>query len=168
MVRPDEIILVAHMDIQDSHEFEACEPHSELGYTRRDQTLEGTQADTYTGELPLSMRIGASSVMMETSNTVLTMLTCICIAISCLFLRALFRQLRGSPSLFPYPPGPRPFPLLGNVFNMPTTQEWKTFSRWGQVYGEFGRQPWLYASDLTITLQAKLHLLTSLAIRFSS
>jgi hypothetical protein len=33
------------------------------------------------------------------------------------------------------PPGPRGLPLVGNVLDMPTSQEWKTFARWGEIYG---------------------------------
>ncbi|KAI0313067.1 cytochrome P450 [Amylostereum chailletii] len=50
---------------------------------------------------------------------------------------------RGAQTL---PPGPKPIPLMGNIFDMPTSCEWETFSRWGQIYGElvyvtiFGRR----------------------------
>ncbi|KAI0311565.1 cytochrome P450 [Amylostereum chailletii] len=44
------------------------------------------------------------------------------------------------------PPGPKPIPLMGNIFDMPTKCEWLTFSRWGDIYGDlvlvtiFGRR----------------------------
>lgn len=34
------------------------------------------------------------------------------------------------------PPGPRRLPFLGNLFDIPTEQEWLTFSKWGQRWGE--------------------------------
>lgn len=35
----------------------------------------------------------------------------------------------------PLPPGPPPKPLLGNLLDMPSEQEWKTFAQWGEKYG---------------------------------
>ena len=36
----------------------------------------------------------------------------------------------------PLPPGPRPLPILGNILDMPSKDEWLTLTRWGQQYGE--------------------------------
>lgn len=33
------------------------------------------------------------------------------------------------------PPGPKGVPLLGNVFDVPKTQEWKTYAQWSRQYG---------------------------------
>ncbi|KAF8879055.1 cytochrome P450 [Infundibulicybe gibba] len=33
------------------------------------------------------------------------------------------------------PPGPRGWPLIGNLFDMPRKQTWLTFSKWGNIYG---------------------------------
>jgi hypothetical protein len=35
----------------------------------------------------------------------------------------------------PLPPGPKRLPLIGNVFDMPTEQEWYTFANWATRYG---------------------------------
>ena len=35
----------------------------------------------------------------------------------------------------PLPPGPKRLPLLGNLFDMPSEQEWLTFARWGEKWG---------------------------------
>ncbi|KAJ7911356.1 cytochrome P450 [Mycena leptocephala] len=38
-------------------------------------------------------------------------------------------------SSLPLPPSPKGWPLIGNVFDMPTSHSWKTFARWGEIYG---------------------------------
>ena len=32
------------------------------------------------------------------------------------------------------PPGPKKYPLIGNLLSMPSTLGWETFSKWGQEY----------------------------------
>ncbi|KAJ3810352.1 cytochrome P450 [Lentinula lateritia] len=34
------------------------------------------------------------------------------------------------------PPGPRGFPLIGNLFDVPAEREWLTFAKWGETYGK--------------------------------
>ncbi|KAG1817986.1 cytochrome P450 [Suillus subaureus] len=36
----------------------------------------------------------------------------------------------------PYPPGPRGWPLIGNVLDMPRVNPWVAFTEWGQQYGD--------------------------------
>ncbi|KAG1879784.1 cytochrome P450 [Suillus subluteus] len=36
----------------------------------------------------------------------------------------------------PYPPGPRGWPLIGNVLDMPRVKPWLTFTEWGKKYGD--------------------------------
>jgi len=35
------------------------------------------------------------------------------------------------------PPGPRGYPIVGNLFDLPSTQVWKQFGAWGKQYGGF-------------------------------
>lgn len=34
-----------------------------------------------------------------------------------------------------YPPGPKGWPLVGNVTDMPRKEEWLTFTEWARAYG---------------------------------
>jgi hypothetical protein len=36
----------------------------------------------------------------------------------------------------PYPPGPKPKPIFGNILDIPTKNEQATFQRWYHQYGE--------------------------------
>lgn len=35
------------------------------------------------------------------------------------------------------PPGPPGWPFIGNVFDIPTTYQWETFTAWGDKWGTF-------------------------------
>lgn len=35
----------------------------------------------------------------------------------------------------PLPPGPPKLPLLENILDMPSSQEWFTFAKWGEKWG---------------------------------
>ena len=37
------------------------------------------------------------------------------------------------------PPGPKPWPLIGNLLDMPRTDARAKFSEWGRVYGQISR-----------------------------
>jgi hypothetical protein len=47
----------------------------------------------------------------------------------------LLKKALSRPSAAPLPPGPRRLPLLGNLLDMPTSQEWLTFANWGKKWG---------------------------------
>jgi hypothetical protein len=42
-------------------------------------------------------------------------------------------------SPFPLPPGPRGYPVVGNLVDMPShqTPSWLTFAKWGEIYGTY-------------------------------
>ena len=35
------------------------------------------------------------------------------------------------------PPGPKGFPIVGNIFDLATTNVWEQFGAWGRQYGAF-------------------------------
>jgi hypothetical protein len=36
---------------------------------------------------------------------------------------------------YPLPPGPKGFPIIGNLLDMPTSDEWVTFQKWSKDFG---------------------------------
>ena len=50
---------------------------------------------------------------------------------------AVLVRLALRPSHLRLPPGPRGYPLVGNFFDLSSTQVWKQFGAWGKQYGEF-------------------------------
>jgi hypothetical protein len=37
---------------------------------------------------------------------------------------------------FPLPPGPKGWPVIGNLLDLPKVKEWETYHSWSQTYGE--------------------------------
>jgi hypothetical protein len=50
-----------------------------------------------------------------------------------------------------YPPGPRGLPLLGNLFDIPQSSPWETYTRWGKQYGK--RAQFLNEFGLNVVLR---------------
>jgi hypothetical protein len=53
----------------------------------------------------------------------------------------LFRQLKkgrdhGNPNGLPLPPGPKGYPLIDNLFDMPVVNPWVVYDEWHKTYGK--------------------------------
>ncbi|KAL4075734.1 cytochrome P450 [Scleroderma citrinum] len=48
----------------------------------------------------------------------------------------LVKQIISKKNPAPFPPGPKPFPLLGNMLDMPSVKPWLIFSEWTNKFGD--------------------------------
>ena len=55
-----------------------------------------------------------------------------------IFVTTILWSIRRRRSTFPLPPGPRGYPIIGNMLDMPSLQDqaWSRFAKWGQLYGK--------------------------------
>ncbi|OCH92626.1 CyP450 monooxygenase [Obba rivulosa] len=58
------------------------------------------------------------------------------LAILAFFLWKRYRKSVGPYRQLPLPPGPKPWPLIGNALDVPSTFPWKTYAQWRQKYGD--------------------------------
>lgn len=52
------------------------------------------------------------------------------------FLSFLFKRLGKPKSTFLYPPGPKGYPLIGSLFEVPLYRSWLGYDEWLKKYGK--------------------------------
>ena len=53
-----------------------------------------------------------------------------------LLSRQLIKSSSGNPKGLPLPPGPKGYPLIGSVFDMPIDKPWLVYDEWFKKYGK--------------------------------
>lgn len=72
------------------------------------------------------------------SSTYSYILYAITFAVSCTLISSLSKQRRRNPKSLPSPPGPKGYPIIGNMLDMPKLDEkpWLVYDKMRDVYGE--------------------------------
>jgi hypothetical protein len=50
-------------------------------------------------------------------------------------LKSFLDTRRVNPDALPYPPGPKPKPIVGNLYDIPAQTPWVTYASWKERYG---------------------------------
>ena len=53
------------------------------------------------------------------------------------WLSHLLQERRSNQNRLPLPPGPRGYPIIDNLLDMPTDKSWQVFDEWSKIYGTF-------------------------------
>ena len=51
----------------------------------------------------------------------------------------LWSRSRKANATLPVPPGPKPLPVIGNIFNLTPKELWLRMTEWARPYGEYGQ-----------------------------
>ena len=53
----------------------------------------------------------------------------------CILFRQLKKSRSANPKGLPLPPGPKGYPLIGSLFDMPIDKPWLVYDEWRKIYG---------------------------------
>ena len=54
----------------------------------------------------------------------------------CILFRQLIKSRSSNPNGLPLPPGPKGYPLIGSLFDMPINKPWLVYDEWCKTYGK--------------------------------
>ena len=66
----------------------------------------------------------------------------------CILFRQLKKSRSGNPKGLPLPPGPKGYPLIGSLFDMPLDKPWLVYDEWFKAYGKSMIIDWFCRKDL--------------------
>ena len=90
---------------------------------------------SYSRFLPLllSMSVNSSTIALLGNYPYYKL---VAIFFSVILIRQLKKGRDGNPNGLPLPPGPKGYPLIGNIFDMPIYKPWIVYDEWRKTYGK--------------------------------
>lgn len=95
--------------------------------------------------------------MLAPSSSVLAIFAILVVIVHLVYKRRWLNRLRGCT----LPPGPRRWPIVGNLFDLPNTEQpWTVYNEWADVYGTcpycnlcatVTKSAWLHLGDMVFT-----------------
>lgn len=64
------------------------------------------------------------------------------------WLQKYIRYYIANPRGLPLPPGPKGYPIIGNLFDFPTHKPWLVYDQWSKTYGQLVHSPPFKIVDL--------------------
>ena len=83
-----------------------------------------------------------SFAMLANSSTIIGLLwtyayhTLAAVFFSLILIKQLKKNRSGNPNSLPLPPGPKGYPLIGNLFDIPLDKPWIVYEEWSKTYGK--------------------------------
>lgn len=74
-------------------------------------------------------------ISISRSSVVMLLLDLVWAALATLLILSFVKRLVGRPDKH-LPPGPKGFPLIGNLLDVPPSSQWRTFAEWKERWGE--------------------------------
>ena len=86
--------------------------------------------------LPLSLSMSINSSMIGLVGTY-PYHTLVVLLFSYILFKQLKKRTSANPNRLPLPPGPKGYPLLANLFDMPIDRPWLVYDEWRKTYGKY-------------------------------
>jgi hypothetical protein len=84
----------------------------------------------------LSCIISRNSLIMGLLETHPYQILAAALFFGCVLFRQLNKSKSGNPKGLPLPPGPKGYPLIGSLFDMPIDKPWLVYDEWRKTYGK--------------------------------